>query len=223
MDTVQGVGDAISEDDVRLWLVESEEDAERAIRWIHDNYSRRVLRFLKTKFGSKVSLDDKMTALQEAYKTIWDRARTGKLNIDKPLLPLLLKIAHRKAIDRFRSETREKRTIPDEQYHEELQRAIGGTKIGSEFNMLETRDLVKAIEKDFHEWLTSGELMGRQFEVAHALAAGFPDILDPADIHEVLLNKSNDPPTYAAVKRAREIVLQKFREVVEKKYQGVWK
>lgn len=222
MDTVQGVGDAVSEEDIRLWLVDSEAEAERAIRWIHDNYGRRVLSFLKMNFGSKISLDDKMTALQEAYMAIWDRARTGNLNIDKPVLPLLLKIAQRKAIDRFRSETRKKRTIPEEQQHEELQQAICGTKIGSEFKALETRDLAKAVERDFSEWLASGDLKGRQFEVAYTMAAGFPDILDPADIHEVLLDKGNDPPTYAAVKRAREIVLQKFRNVIEKKYQGVW-
>lgn len=223
MDTTKGVGDQITEEDVRLWLVESDEDAERAIRWIHDNYGARLLHSLNRWIGRAVDLSDKRAAIHEAYHALWEKGRNGDLDIDRPVFPFLLKVAKKRVVDVFRGETRKKRTIPDGEHHEELMDAVNGTKIGSTYRMLESRDLLDVVTNEFRAWLSSESLKGRQLEVAYCQAGGFPDFLGPEEIHEILLNRGGSPPTYEAVKRAREIVLNKFREMFERKYGEIWK
>jgi len=218
MDMHQGLEDNVSEDVVKLWLVGDDEDAKRAIQWIHDNYSKRVVGYLNSKVGHAISIEEKRSALHDAYGTIWHLARTKELDIDKPLLPFLFSVAYRRLIDNFRARSRKKRVLTDDMYREELERFVGGTKIGTEYRILENRDMAKGVVADFLEWLKSNSLKGRQMEVALCLASGFPEILSSKEVFDILCQKSNKPPTHDAIKRAREVVLGKFRELVVKKY-----
>lgn len=165
-------------------------------------------------------LDDKETALSQTYEALWEEGRNKTLNINKALGNLIFNTAYRKAVDLLRYNTRQKRTMPDERYHKEIADAIHGTNIGSQWAILENRDLIDQVMAEFRQWM--GTLPPAQQRVAYIMADGFPHLRDPKEIHDILMQFDKAPPSYESVKRNRRIILDKFRNVIKSKYEGVW-
>ena len=210
----------ITEDDVKLWLCAGTDvEAERAISHIHRTYGDKVINFLNKEYPG-LPLEDKETALSQTYETLWREGRSGRLNINKSLACVILTTAYRRAADLMRCATRQKRTLPDEQYHQQLADAIHGGSIGSAWKILENHDLARQVTADFKKWLAT--LPVGQRSIAYIIADGFPDLLGPREVFDILMKTGREPPSYESVKRAYRVTMDKFKKVIESKYEEVW-
>ena len=210
----------VTDDDIMLWLVDgTDAEAQHAISCIFRMYGDKVVGYLNKQFPG-LPLDDKDTVLSLICETLWHDGRKGKLDIGKSLPCLIFGLAYRRATDLFRYATRNKRTLPSEQYHQELSEAIHGSSLGSSWAILERRDLVRQVIADFHRWL--GTLPPGQRAIAYVIADGFPDLRGPKDIYDIVIAAGREQPSYESVKRAYSVIMDKFKKSIESKYKEVW-
>jgi len=107
-------------------------DDARAFRALYDSYYEPLYRFLWRKTRDRETALD---LIQELFTRIWHKRRT--LAADKPLRPLLYRIANNLAIDHLRRKTVRQATVP-----EAVAEAIADTSA-----LLEDRELPDEFER----------------------------------------------------------------------------
>lgn len=193
-------------------------EATAAFTWLYRNCWEEVLGVLKSKADlCGLDINQKEEVVLKAFSEFWNQARAGKIqNTDRDPRALLHTIAFRRGIDTLRKKTAKKRLPTEEELAELQQEALEASTFSSQWRLLEIRELADDVMNEFHCWMREQKGVCRR--TAFALAMFFPDLATPKDLHQLLSEEMDCPPTYESVKKARADVLSKFMAVIDTKY-----
>ncbi|MAS95882.1 MAG: hypothetical protein CMO55_21975 [Verrucomicrobiales bacterium] len=194
------------------------EEAEEAFTWLYHNSWEEIWGVLNARATlCGLSIEDKKSVVIHAFQEFWKKARNGNIkDTDKDPRALLHSIAFNRAIDLIRRNTSKKRHLPKEEWDGYVKEVIRESSFAVQWRSLERKALADDLIEDFRTWMMEQDGVRRR--TAFAMAEFFPDIANPKEIHEMLIDSVDPPPTYESVKKARQDVLNKFRASIDQKY-----
>ncbi len=135
-------------------------------------------------------------------------AREGEYDPDRPLLPFLLTIAHRRAIDHIRKKTTLR--CNEKELLDAVANSLADTQVGEAWkNVTASQDGQKML-KLIRDVIT--EMPERQRQVSSVIIDCYPDNLSIEETREELFRRTGERPTALAVKRARQEARKKIRK-----------
>jgi len=151
-------------------------------------------------------------AYQEALLSIWQAAQQGKFGGQEPLLPLLLTIAHRRAVDALRRHTRSRQDY-DELFDSVAER-MADTRVGEAWREVARKEDGRRMMHLIRDQVAS--MPSRQRQVASVLIDHFPDVPTTAQICEAVRQAFGEELTPTAAKRAWQEARKKIRQCLSR-------
>lgn len=207
--------DVLDENDldleVQLGLLGDDTEKREAIAGLYKRYKERLMCFLEQRFPFLPS-DEAATAVNDAFRSLYEMACEGRLNTERSLRSLLFTIAHRRGVDSIRQ--RVAREAKDEDFAAEIGAALSGTDTGSAWKTFSGSDnLADKVFAEFRAFVPS--LPPKQKLVAEAMSGGVA-LSDP-DIVKEIYRTRRMVISAVEVKGAKQALMKKFREILKKK------
>jgi DNA-directed RNA polymerase specialized sigma24 family protein len=184
-------------------------EQEEAIRLI-DKQLRTVVVAKLRRTAPGLSPEEIVEAFQETLVGVWQMARSGWFDAKKPLVPLLLTIAQRKAIDGLRK--REVNHVNYDEMFDAVDERLSRSRVGEAWRAVAANEDGRRIMIMIRG--TAAVLPKRQHLVASAVMEFFPRIPSYEAIRDHIKQKTGEGLTTTAVKRAWQEARKKIREVL---------
>lgn len=197
--------------EAKIGLLGDNNEQETAVALLLKHYGRPIMAYLRARFSS-LSPHDCAEAVHDALIAVHKNAQ-GMGNDDKPIAPFLFTIACRSAIDILRKAA--SRIITDDELTDEIADRLRGTATGQAWDRLKNLDLVKEVQADFRNYVTT--LKGQQRFVGSILADNLADQLSDSEIAEEIFKRTGTHISTMQVKGAKAALLQKFRTLIAQK------
>jgi hypothetical protein len=161
-----------------------------------------------------LSDDEKGTVIHDTILEVLKKAEQADLDLDKPLIGLLLWICQCKAIDLTRQKTRE--IGKDDELTEEIGEALADTNVGLAWKEAISNEDAPAIRNEFLAFVQT--LPAQQKLVAGVLADNFGFRLSHEEIAQRIFQASGKTVSKIAIKGALSVIRQKFKTILERKF-----
>ena len=161
-----------------------------------------------------LSDDEKGSVIHDTIIEVLKKAKQADLDLDKPLIGLLLRICQCKAIDLTRQKTRE--TGKDDELTEEIGEALADTQVGVAWKHAISNEDAPAIRAEFLAFVQT--LPPRQKLVGGVLADNFGFTLSQEEIARKIYHATGKTVSKIEIKGALAAVRQKFRTILKRKF-----
>ncbi len=185
------------------------QEQEEAIRLI-DEQLRSVIVAKLRRTAPGLLPEDVVEAYQETLVGIWQRARSGCFDAKRPLLPLLLTIAQRKAIDGLRQ--RRSAEVSYDEMFSAVDERLSRSRVGEAWRAVAAKEDGRRIMTMIRE--TVAGMPGRQHLVASAVMDFFPQTPSCEAVRDRIKQMTGMALTAVAVKRAWQEARKKIRAVL---------
>ncbi len=196
------------EEAVRILLIGDDEEIDRGLVLIHQHLQNRIVGWLRGRFPGMVP-DDLADAWGETLVDALGLARERRFDGDRPLMPLLCKIAYARATDHTR-----RRTTRDDALAA-VGEMLRGTQAGRRWQQTldpAERNEVMALIRD-----AIATLPGKQREVFQAFIDGYPETRSREVLREKVSEATGREETLVSVKRALQEGRVKVGEFLRRK------
>lgn len=195
------------EEAVRILLIGDDEEIDQGLVLIHQHLQNRIVGWLRREFPG-MAPDDLADAWGETLVGILRRARERQFDGDRPLMPLLCKIAYARATDHTR-----RRTTRDDALAA-VGEMLRGTQAGRQWQRLDPaeRNEVMALIRG-----AIATLPGKQREVFQAFIDGYPETRSREVLREKVSEATGREETLVSVKRALQEGRAKVGEFLRRK------
>jgi len=163
---------------------------------------------------SLLSDDEKGTVIHDTIIEVLNKAEQADLDLDKPLIGLLLRICQCKAIDLTRQKTRE--TGKDDELTEEIGETLADTKVGAAWKDAISNEDAPAIRSEFLAFVQT--LPSQQKLVGGVLADNFGFTLSHEEVAQKIFQSTGKTVSKIAIKGALSVIRQKFRAILKRKF-----
>lgn len=184
-------------------------EQEEAIRLI-DQQLRTVVVAKLRRTAPGLSPEEIMETFQDTLVAVWQMARSRCFDARKPLLPLLLTIAQRRAIDALRK--REVNRVSYDEMFDAVDERLSGSRVGEAWRAVAANEDGRRIMMMIRD--TVARLPKRQHLVASAVVGFFPRVPSYEAIRDFIKQRNGVALTTTAVKRAWQEARKKIREVL---------
>ena len=161
-----------------------------------------------------LSDDEKGSVIHDTIIEVLKKAEQADLDLDQPLIGLLLWICQCKAIDLTRKKTRE--TSKDDELTEEIGEALADTQVGVAWKHAISNEDAPAIRDEFLAFVQT--LPPRQKLVGGVLADNFGFTLSQEEIAQKIYQSTGKTVSKIEIKGALAAVRQKFRTILKRKF-----
>lgn len=161
-----------------------------------------------------LSDDEKGTVIHDTILEVLKKAEQADLDLDKPLIGLLLWICQCKAIDLTRQKTRE--TGKDDELTEEIGEALADTKVGLAWKNAISNEDAPAIRNEFLAFVQT--LSPQQKLVGGVLADNFGFKLSHEEIAQKIFQSTGKTVSKIAIKGVLSVIRQKFKTILKRKF-----
>ena len=161
-----------------------------------------------------MSDDEKGSVIHDTIIEVLKKAEKADLDLDQPLIGLLLWICQCKAIDLTRQKTRE--TGKDDELTEEIGEALADTQVGVAWKHATSNEDAPAIRAEFLAFVQT--LPPRQKLVGAVLADNFGFTLSQEEIAQKIYQSTGRTVSKIEIKGALAAVRQKFKMILKRKF-----
>jgi hypothetical protein len=161
-----------------------------------------------------LSDDEKGSVIHDTIIEVLKKAEKADLDLDQPLIGLLLWICQCKAIDLTRQKTRE--TGKDDELTEEIGEALADTQVGVAWKHATSNEDAPAIRAEFLAFVQT--LPPRQKLVGAVLADNFGFTLSQEEIAQKIYQSTGRTVSKIEIKGALAAVRQKFKMILKRKF-----
>jgi hypothetical protein len=169
---------------------------------------------LKLRRFTLLSDDEKGSVIHDTIIEVLKKAEKADLDLDQPLIGLLLWICQCKAIDLTRQKTRE--TGKDDELTEEIGEALADTQVGVAWKHATSNEDAPAIRAEFLAFVQT--LPPRQKLVGAVLADNFGFTLSQEEIAQKIYQSTGRTVSKIEIKGALAAVRQKFKMILKRKF-----
>ena len=214
----------IDDADIALMLIGDSQEQESGFELLHEKYHHTIPKFLSRSFPG---LDEhqRYEAYMETLMGLFTMIKNGTYDPDKPLLPLLIVIAKRKAIDILRKKTNakeipadridcEKESISLFDLVSETGELVRGTRLGTYWGQsdpAQRAEIIRIIVDAIPQFPT------RQRQVMQIIADHLPYMPDLRTIQREASELAGENLTYHSIRRATQEVIKKIRGILRAK------
>jgi len=163
---------------------------------------------------SLLSDDEKGSVIHDTIIEVLKKAEKADLDLDQPLIGLLLWICQCRAIDLTRQKTRE--TGKDDELTEEIGEALADTQVGVAWKHAISNEDAPAIRDEFLAFVRT--LPPRQKLVGAVLADNFGFTLSQEEIAQKIYQSTGRTVSNIEIKGALAAVRQKFKTILKRKF-----
>jgi DNA-directed RNA polymerase specialized sigma24 family protein len=198
--------------EIKCLLLGDENERQKAGDTILQQFGARLMGKLRR--FTLLSDDEKGTVIHDTILEVLKKAEQADLDLDKPLIGLLLWICQCKAIDLTRRKTRE--TGKDDELTEEIGDALADTTVGAAWKHAISNEEAPAIRSEFLVFVHT--LPAQQKLVAGILADNFGFTLSHEEIAQKIFQSSGKTVSKIAIKGALSVIRQKFKTILKRKF-----
>lgn len=161
-----------------------------------------------------LSEDEKGSVIHDTIIEVLKKAEKADLDLDQPLIGLLLWICQCKAINLTRQKTRE--TGKDDELTDEIGEALADTQVGVAWKHAISNEDAPAIRDEFLAFVQT--LPPRQKLVGGVLADNFGFTLSQEEIAQKIYQSTGKTVSKIEIKGALAAVRQKFKTILKRKF-----
>lgn len=202
--------------EISILLIGNDAEQRHAISLI-DRRLRRAIWYKIRETAISLPADEVMDVYNEVLLAVWVAAKERRYDPDKPLLPFLLTLAHRKACDRLRHDMRGKHRQVE--LLDEVLNSLKDTKVGEAWQRVAAQEHGSRMMDIIRR--TVVKMPERQRQVASVRIGRFPTVPSAQEVCEEIYERTGERITVVAAKRAWQEARNKIRErLVESGYMG---
>jgi DNA-directed RNA polymerase specialized sigma24 family protein len=209
---------AFDDTEIKCLLLGDENERQKAGDELFKSFSHRLMGKLREFFW--LSEDEKGSVIHDTILSVLDMAEQAELDVDRPLVGLLLWICRCKAIDLSRHKQRstgwDGETNRSEELTEQIADTLADTKVGLAWKHAISNEDAAAIRHEFRTFIQS--LPTQQKLVAGILANHFGFTLSHEDIARKIYETTGKTVSKIAIKGALSQIRKKFESVLKRKY-----
>jgi len=199
---------------INICLIGDEEEIAEGIRLIHLHLRDKIVGIIRKKALS-ADEHDLRDIYQNVILSILERCRRGKYNPDaQKLESLIYRIAYRRAVDWVREKCGLREEYNSDLLVEATQEIIGGSKYNEYWQKAQLEEKRNLVLETIRKLIP--RLKHRQRQIAEVIIQGFPNLYEVSDIKKQLLERYGEDVTTVGVKRARQEVINKIKESLER-------
>ena len=198
--------------EIKCLLLGDENERREAGDKILESFGFRLMGKLREFF--LLSEDEKGTVVHDTILEVLKMAEHSDLDVDRPLVGLLLWICKCKAIDLSRQKQRE--TGRDDELTEGIAGVLADTQVGMAWRNAISNEDAPAIRREFLAFIQT--LPPQQKLVAGVLADNLGFVLPQEEIARKIYGSTGKTVSKIAIKGALSQIRQKFKTVLKRKY-----
>ena len=198
--------------EIKCLLLGDENERREAGDKILESFGFRLMGKLREFF--LLSEDEKGTVVHDTILEVLKKAEHADLDVDRPLVGLLLWICKCKAIDLSRQKQRE--TGRDDELTEGIAGVLADTQVGMAWRNAISNEDAPAIRREFLAFIQT--LPPQQKLVAGVLADNLGFVLPQEEIARKIYGSTGKTVSKIAIKGALSQIRQKFKTVLKRKY-----
>ena len=161
-----------------------------------------------------LSDEEKGSVIHDTIIEAFKKAKQADLDLEQPLIGLLLWICQCKAIDLTRQKTRE--ISKEDELTEEIGEALADTQVGVAWKHAISNEDAPAIRAEFIAFVQT--LPTQQKLVAGVLADNFGFALPQEEIAQTIFQSTGKIVSKIAIKGALSVIRQKFKTILKRKF-----
>jgi DNA-directed RNA polymerase specialized sigma24 family protein len=161
-----------------------------------------------------LSDDEKGSVIHDTILELLRKAEKADLDLDKPLIGLLLRICHCRAIDLTRRKQCE--VGKDDELTEEIAEGLVDTQVGTAWKQAISNEDAPAIRDEFLAFVQT--LPPRQKLVAGILADNFGFVLSQEEIGQRIYQSTGKIVSKIEIKGALAALRHKFKSILKRKF-----
>lgn len=197
----------LDEDEIKLALMGTDAERERAFKTLYDNYHERLVDFVESRLPGLPS-DLAVDAVVETFRAVYREILARTFDYDGSLEALLFKIAKRRGIDALRKMSR--RTLGNADFFDAVGETTQGTELSKQWQHHRETGAASDLAQAFRDFLVTLPLVQRQ--VAQVMAEFFPDTAPENEVCEEVFRRTKKRPTVVQVKSAKREIRKKFKD-----------
>lgn len=198
--------------EIKCLLLGDENERQKAGDALAQEFGIRLMG--KLRHFNWLSDEEKGTVIHDTILEVLNKAEQAELDLDMPLVGLLLRICQCKAINLSRQKTRE--TGRDDELTEEIAEALADTKVGMAWKDAVSNEEAPAIRIEFLAFIPT--LPTQQKLVAAVLADNLGFTLSQEEIARKIYESTGKTVSKIAIKGALSQIRQKFKAVLKRKF-----
>jgi hypothetical protein len=203
---------AFDDTELKCLLLGDENERQKAGDTLLQQFGFRLMGKLRR--FTLLSDDEKGSVIHDTIIEVLKKAEKADLDLDQPLIGLLLWICQCKAIDLTRQKTRE--TGKDDELTEEIGEALADTQVGVAWKHATSNEDAPAIRAEFLAFVQT--LPPRQKLVGAVLADNFGFTLSQEEIAQKIYQSTGRTVSKIEIKGALAAVRQKFKMILKRKF-----
>ena len=203
---------AFDDTELKCLLLGDENERQKAGDTLLQQFGFRLMGKLRR--FTLLSDDEKGSVIHDTIIEVLKKAEKADLDLDQPLIGLLLWICQCKAIDLTRQKTRE--TGKDDELTEEIGEALADTQVGVAWKHATSNEDAPAIRAEFLAFVQT--LPPRQKLVGAVLADNFGFTLSQEEIAQKMYQSTGRTVSKIEIKGALAAVRQKFKMILKRKF-----
>jgi hypothetical protein len=203
---------AFDDTELKCLLLGDENERQKAGDTLLQQFGFRLMGKLRR--FTLLSDDEKGSVIHDTIIEVLKKAEKADLDLDQPLIGLLLWICQCKAIDLTRQKTRE--TGKDDELTEEIGEALADTQVGVAWKHATSNEDAPAIRAEFLAFVQT--LPPRQKLVGAVLANNFGFTLSQEEIAQKIYQSTGRTVSKIEIKGALAAVRQKFKMILKRKF-----
>ncbi len=200
---------AFDDTELKCLLLGDENERQKAGDTLLQQFGFRLMGKLRR--FTLLSDDEKGSVIHDTIIEVLKKAEKADLDLDQPLIWLLLWICQCKAIDLTRQKTRE--TGKDDELTEEIGEALADTQVGVAWKHATSNEDAPAIRAEFLAFVQT--LPPRQKLVGAVLADNFGFTLSQEEIAQKIYQSTGRTVSKIEIKGALAAVRQKFKMILK--------
>lgn len=200
-------------EEMEILLIGDKYEISEAVRQIHCKFKEHIVRIIRKRAPS-AKAHDVEDIYQEVLVSILETARSGKYIPEAPsLMSFIYTIANRRAIDWLRKISRRKEETNSDLLIDTVHEAISSSTFSDSWEKKSKDGGRSKLLAEIRNLIPKLKL--RQRQVAEVIYESFPDLLSDSDIKNLIYQRYKDDVTVIAVKRARQEVYKKLRDLLQ--------
>ena len=203
---------AFDDTELKCLLLGDENERQKAGDTLLQQFGFRLMGKLRR--FTLLSDDEKGTVIHDTIIEVLKKAEQAELDLDKPIIGLLLRICQCNGSDLNRKKTRE--TKKDDELTEEIGEALADTQVGVAWKHAISNEDAPAIRAEFLAFVQS--LPAQQKLIAGVLADNFGFTLSQEEIAQKIFQSTGKIVSKIAIKGALSVIRQKFKTILKRKF-----
>jgi len=203
---------------IEIYLIGDEKEIAEGIRLIHSHFRDKIVGIIRKKALS-ANEHDLRDIYQNVILSILECCRKGKYNPDaQKLESFVYTIAYRRAVDWIREKCGLQEEYNSDLLVDATQEIIAGSKYNEYWQKAQVEKKRSLVLETIRKLIP--KLRHRQRQIAEVIIQDFPILYEISDIKKQLLKRYGEDVTTVGVKRARQEVINKIKESLERSGYG---